>query len=145
MCVIENGEVLFNQAYGVTDAKSTRRWEKNSPVQIASMTKSITSTLVAVLVGEGKLTFDDPISKYIPEYGRLKMRKSGPEVRSPTIAECLSHTWASPVVLWGVSPPVLRSEPVTRPVSPQLWPSKSWRPSLAPSTSTHSGALQPCC
>ena len=96
LCVVENGEVLFNQAYGVTDAKSKRSWEKNSPVYIASMTKSITSTLVAVLVGEGKLAFDDPISKYIPEYGRLKMRKSGAEVRSPTIAECLSHTSGFP-------------------------------------------------
>ena len=96
VCVVENGKVLFNQAYGVTAPKSTRRWEKNSPVQIASMTKSITSTLVAVLVGEGKLAFDDPISKYIPEYGRLKMRKSGAEVRSPTIAECLSHTSGFP-------------------------------------------------
>lgn len=96
VCVVENGKVLFNQAYGVTDPKSTRRWEKNSPVQIASMTKSITSTLVAVLVGEGKLAFDDPISKYIPEYGRLKMRKSEAEVRSPTIAECLSHTSGFP-------------------------------------------------
>ena len=96
VCVVENGKVLFNQAYGVTDPKSTRRWEKNSPVQIASMTKSITSTLVAVLVGEGKLAFDDPISKYIPEYARLKMRKSGAEVRSPTIAECLSHTSGFP-------------------------------------------------
>jgi CubicO group peptidase (beta-lactamase class C family) len=96
VCVVENGKVLFNRAYGVTDAKSTRRWEKNSPVQIASMTKSITSTLVAVLVGEGKLAFNDPISKYIPEYGRLKMRKSGAEVRSPTIAECLSHTSGFP-------------------------------------------------
>ena len=96
VCVVENGKVLFNRAYGVTDAKSTRRWEKNSPVQIASMTKSITSTLVAVLVGEGKLAFDDPISKYIPEYGRLKMRKSEAEVRSPTIAECLSHTSGFP-------------------------------------------------
>ena len=96
VCVVENGKVLFNQAYGVTDPNSTRRWEKNSPVQIASMTKSITSTLVAVLVGEGKLGFDDPISKYIPEYGRLKMRKSGAEVRSPTIAECLSHTSGFP-------------------------------------------------
>ena len=96
VCVVENGKVLFNQAYGVTDPNSTRRWEKNSPVQIASMTKSITSTLVAVLVGEGKLAFDDPISKYIPEYGRLTMRKSGAEVRSPTIAECLSHTSGFP-------------------------------------------------
>ena len=96
VCVVENGKVLFNQAYGGTDANNTRRWEKNSPVYIASMTKPTTSTLVAVLVGEGKLAFSDPISKYMPEYGRLKMRKSGAEVRSPTIAECLSHTSGFP-------------------------------------------------
>ncbi len=96
VCVVENGKVLFNQAYGGTDANNTRRWEKNSPVYIASMTKPTTSTLVAVLVGEGKLAFSDPISKYMPEYGRLKMRKSGTEVRSPTIAECLSHTAGFP-------------------------------------------------
>ena len=96
VCVVENGKVLFNQAYGSTDANNTRRWKKNSPVYIASMTKPITSTLVAVLAGEGKLAFDDPISKYMPEYGRLKMRKSGTEVRSPTIAECLSHTAGFP-------------------------------------------------
>ena len=94
--VVENGKVLFDRAYGVADPKSKRSWEKNSPVYIASISKSITSTLVAVLVGEGKLVFDDPISKYIPEYGRLKMRKSGAEVRSPTIAECLSHTSGFP-------------------------------------------------
>ena len=94
--VVENGKVLFDRAYGVADANSTRRWEKNSPVYIASMTKPITSTLVAVMVGEGKIAFDDLISKYIPEYGRLKMRKSGTEVRSPTIAECLSHTAGFP-------------------------------------------------
>ena len=96
VCVVENGKVLFNQAYGSTDANNTRRWEKNSPVYIASMTKPITSTLVAVLAGERKLAFDDPISKYMPEYGHLKMRKSGTEVRSPTIAECLSHTAGFP-------------------------------------------------
>ena len=59
-------------------------------VAIASMSKPITATLVAVLVGQGKLNFDDPISKHLPEYGALKIK--GNAVRSPTIAECLSHT-----------------------------------------------------
>ena len=66
VCVVENGKVLFNQAYGSTDANNTRRWDKNSPVYIASMTKPITSTLVAVLAGEGKLAFDDPNQNTCP-------------------------------------------------------------------------------
>ena len=51
--------------------------------------------MVAILVEEKKLSFDDPISKHIPEYSKLKLR-DGTSVRSPTIAECLSHTSGFP-------------------------------------------------
>ncbi|MDP7051844.1 MAG: serine hydrolase domain-containing protein [Verrucomicrobiota bacterium] len=91
VCVVENGSVVFNQSYGVLHVKTTKSWESNTPVFIASITKPITATLVAILVEEKKLSFDDPISKYIPEYLKLKLR-DGSRVRSPTIAECLSHT-----------------------------------------------------
>jgi len=95
VCVVENGSVVFNQSYGVLNEKTTKLWESNTPVFIASITKPITATLVAVLVEQKKLSFDDPISKYIPEYSKLKLRDGG-AVRSPTIAECLSHTSGFP-------------------------------------------------
>jgi len=59
------------------------------------MTKPITATLVAVLVEEGKLDFNDPVSKHLEEFSGIKM-KSGEAVRPPTIAECLSHTAGFP-------------------------------------------------
>ncbi|MEE2947743.1 MAG: serine hydrolase domain-containing protein, partial [Verrucomicrobiota bacterium] len=95
VCVVENGSVVFNQSYGVLNDKTAKLWESNTPVFIASITKPITATLVAVLVEQKKLSFDDPISKYIPEYSKLKLRDGG-AVRSPTIAECLSHTSGFP-------------------------------------------------
>jgi len=95
VCVVENGSVVFNQSYGVLNDKTTKPWQSHTPVFIASITKPITATLVAVLVEQKKLSFDDPISKYIPEYSKLKLR-DGSAVRSPTIAECLSHTSGFP-------------------------------------------------
>ena len=66
--VIEGGKTVFQQSYGVLHAGSDKPWKNNTPVSIASITKPITATLVAILVEEKKLSFDDPISKHIPEY-----------------------------------------------------------------------------
>jgi len=93
--VVEDGKTVFQQSYGVLHAGSDKSWKNNTSVSIASITKPITATLIAVLVEEKKLSFDDPISKYIPEYSKLKLR-DGTAVRSPTIAECLSHTSGFP-------------------------------------------------
>ena len=93
--VVEGGKTVFQQSYGVLHAGSDKPWKNNTPVSIASITKPITATLVAILVEEKKLSFDDPISKHIPEYSKLKLR-DGTAVRSPTIAECLSHTSGFP-------------------------------------------------
>ena len=93
--VVEGGKTVFQQSYGVLHAGSDKPWKNNTPVSIASITKPITATLVAILVEEKKLFFDDPISKHIPEYSKLKLR-DGTAVRSPTIAECLSHTSGFP-------------------------------------------------
>ena len=93
--VVENGKTVFHQSYGVLYTDSKESWKNDTPVSIASITKPITATLVAVLVEEEKLSFDDPVSKYIPAYSKLRLR-DGSAVRSPTIAECLSHTSGFP-------------------------------------------------
>ena len=89
--VIRDQEILLDRGFGKVDSKGTRDWRTDEVVGIASMTKPITATLVAILVEEGKLEFSDPVSKYLPEYSDPKL-PNGNTVRSPTIAECLSHT-----------------------------------------------------
>ena len=94
--VVEDREVVFDRYFGAFTEDSKIPWDEQTVVSIASITKSVTATLVAVLVGEGSLSFDDPIAKYLPEYGRLTLQNSDQSVRSPTIAECLSHTSGFP-------------------------------------------------
>ena len=40
---------------------------------IASMTKALTGTAVMMLVDEGKLSLDDPVDKYLPEFQHVKV------------------------------------------------------------------------
>ncbi len=93
--VVHEGKVVLNHAFGKASARASRDWRTDEVVAIASMSKPITATLVAVFVEEGKLDFKDPVSKYLEEFSSIKM-KSGGDVRSPTIAECLSHTAGFP-------------------------------------------------
>ena len=111
MRVVEDGEIIFDRYFGTFSEDSKIPWDEQTVVAIASISKSVTATLVAVLVGEGNLSFDDPIAKYLPEYAELKLQKGDQSVRSPTIAECLSHTAGFPGGTMGKLP---KNSPVKR-------------------------------
>ena len=72
----------------------------DSIFRIYSMTKPIVSVAVLMLLDEGKISLDDPISKYIPELGGLKVGvedpieefKMVPSKRDMTILDLLRHT-----------------------------------------------------
>ena len=57
---------------------------------IASMTKPITATAVLMLQDEGKLSVDDPVEKYLPEFKDLKTADGKPA--RVTIRHLLTHT-----------------------------------------------------
>ena len=57
---------------------------------IASMTKPITATAVLMLQDEGKLSVDDPVEKYLPEFKGLKTADGKPA--RVTIRHLLTHT-----------------------------------------------------
>jgi len=66
--IARNGKIVYHKAYGKANEKGDQL-EKNTIFRIASQTKAITSTAVMMLWEEGKFRLDDPISKYIPEFG----------------------------------------------------------------------------
>lgn len=57
---------------------------------IASITKPITGTAVMMLVEEGKLSIEDPVSRYLPEFKDLKDAEG--KLVTVTIGQCLDHT-----------------------------------------------------
>jgi CubicO group peptidase (beta-lactamase class C family) len=92
--VIADGErILHLGAVGQADLESGRAMTPETLFWIASMTKPIAATAVMILQDEGKLSVDDPVSRYLPEYEKLVI---GPE-RTParnvmTIKHLVTHT-----------------------------------------------------
>lgn len=68
----KNNEVYFN-AFGHADQEAKKAMDRNTIVQIYSMTKPITGTALMTLYENGKFALDDPVSKYAPEFANMKI------------------------------------------------------------------------
>jgi CubicO group peptidase (beta-lactamase class C family) len=55
------------------------------------MTKPITATALMMLVDEGKVALDDPVSKYVPQFAKIKLT-SGETPRAVTVFDVITHT-----------------------------------------------------
>lgn len=88
--VADREKILHLSAVGLSEISNKTPMETDSVFWIASMTKPITATAVMMMQEEGKLSVDDPVSKYLPEFKNLKDAE-GNEV-TITIKQCLMHT-----------------------------------------------------
>jgi CubicO group peptidase (beta-lactamase class C family) len=66
--VATKDKVLHLSAVGQSDLTTGRKMKPNDVFWIASMSKPITSVAVAMLADDGKLSFDDPVEKFLPEF-----------------------------------------------------------------------------
>ncbi|MGC6444780.1 MAG: serine hydrolase domain-containing protein [Rubripirellula sp.] len=90
--VAHQGKVIHLGAVGMRDISAGKPMHRWSRFAIASMTKPMTATAVMILEDEGKLSVDDPIEKYLPEFKNPKL-KDGRELARPlTIRDALTHT-----------------------------------------------------
>ncbi len=64
--VVRDGRVLFEKAYGLADVDSGVRATPRTDYRLASLSKEFTATAVMLLADEGKLSFDDPVSRWLP-------------------------------------------------------------------------------
>ena len=81
VAIVRGGQLVFNKAYG--KANEGLPASPELPYQIASNSKQFTAMAILLLRDEGKLSLDDPVSKYIPGI------TEGDRI---TIRELLSHT-----------------------------------------------------
>jgi len=88
--VVGRDKVLHQEATGLADVATKRPMRSDTLFWIASMTKPITGVAILMLQDEGKLSVADPVSKYLPEFARLKSPSGKPA--NLTIAQLLTHT-----------------------------------------------------
>ncbi|MEP6960689.1 MAG: serine hydrolase domain-containing protein [Acidobacteriota bacterium] len=99
--VVNGDRVLYSGAFGNRDAASNTPVNADSIFQIASMTKPITSVAAMQLVEQGKITLDEPVSKYLPKLANMQVLEgftsSGDPILRPaktpiTLRHLLTHT-----------------------------------------------------
>jgi CubicO group peptidase (beta-lactamase class C family) len=87
IAVVRNDTVLAAKGYGVRELGKPERVDANTVFNIASLTKSFTTTAAAMLVDEGKLSWDAPARTYLPA-----LEFSSPYLTSEvTMRDLLSH------------------------------------------------------
>lgn len=85
--VAEKGKIIFEKSYGYRNGPKKEKNTNNSLYRIFSTTKMFTATVILKLEEEGKLSINDKLSKYYPNF---------PKGDSITIANLLSHTSGIP-------------------------------------------------
>jgi len=66
--VVRDGKVLMSEGFGYRDREKQLPVTPQTLFGIASCSKAFTSALIAMLVDEGKLTYDQPIVEYLPDF-----------------------------------------------------------------------------
>ena len=80
------GEVVQLALRGKRDLAKGLPMERDTLFRIASMSKPITSVAVLMLMEEGKLKLDDPITKWAPEFATMRVLKSAEGSLDDTVA-----------------------------------------------------------
>jgi CubicO group peptidase (beta-lactamase class C family) len=82
--------LLAVDCVGEADRATHKPMTPDTIFWVASMTKPVTAAAVLMLQDQGKLSIDDPVSKYLPEFKTLK----GPDGKpvEVTIKQLLTHT-----------------------------------------------------
>jgi CubicO group peptidase (beta-lactamase class C family) len=70
--VARNDKVVYFEAQGITNAVSGEPIHTDRIFGAADLTKVVGSVAAMMLVEEGKLNLDDPVSKYIPQFGGVQ-------------------------------------------------------------------------
>ncbi len=68
VAVVKDGEVIFQEGFGVRDLKLGLPVTKDTLFAIGSSTKAFTTMSVGMLVDDGKLDWDTPVASYSPEF-----------------------------------------------------------------------------
>lgn len=95
VAVSRRGQLAYFKAFGMADTEDKVKMEKNTIFRIFSMTKAITSAAALMLVEEGKIALDDPVSKHLPQLKDLEVNaKKGNQKaeREMTVRDLLRHT-----------------------------------------------------
>ena len=104
VCVLMKDGMREVTCVGYADVAAKRPITLDSPYMQCSQTKGFCGVTVAILVEEGKISLDDPVSKYLPEFKELKIAVKGKDGKTTlvpaknvlTVRMVMNHTGGFP-------------------------------------------------
>lgn len=131
------GEIVQLNTLGWRDVAAKAPMTRDTMFRIASMTKPVTSVAALMLMEEGKLKLDDPITKWAPEFSNMKVLKdpTGPldqvydAPRDITIEDLMTHRSGLAYGFTSIGPIAHAYEhalgsPLSNPHGPDQWMEK---------------------
>src|SRR4051812_37514379 len=76
--IARNGRIVHHEAYGLMDLDAKKPMVKDGIFRIMSMTKPVIGVSILMMMEEGKVRLQDPISKFIPEWKDMTVAVSLP-------------------------------------------------------------------
>jgi CubicO group peptidase (beta-lactamase class C family) len=68
VCVVKNGKVVVMKGYGVKEMGTNDKVDENTLFMIGSNSKAFTATAMAMLDADKKLSLDDKVQKWLPDF-----------------------------------------------------------------------------
>ena len=87
--IMQDDSIIFDKGYGIADINTKVPIDGNTFFNIASVSKQFTATSVLQLMEEGKLSLEDSVAAYYPEY-------TNPIWKGIKIKHLLSHSSGIP-------------------------------------------------
>jgi CubicO group peptidase (beta-lactamase class C family) len=88
--VAARGNLIYRGAFGKANFQTNADLTPETPFCLASVTKQFTAMAIMILAEEGKLNYDDPVSKYVREFARSE------RTSKITVRQLLTHTSGIP-------------------------------------------------
>ncbi|MGB1656553.1 MAG: serine hydrolase domain-containing protein, partial [Longimicrobiales bacterium] len=88
--VMVDGDLVWADGWGLADRETRELMLPSTVSRTGSISKSVTAVLMMILVDEGVIELDDPVSRYLPEIDGLRDRRNGSE--DVTFRHLASHT-----------------------------------------------------
>lgn len=92
VAIVYRGQLVFAKGYGVRDVGQLAPVDTQTLFAIASTTKAITAAALGMLVDEGKVRWDDPVTKHVPWF----QMKDPWATREVTVRDLITHRGGLP-------------------------------------------------
>ena len=86
------GQLAYSSLVGQMDLGRATPMRADAIFRLYSMTKPITVVALLMLMEEGRIALDDPVTRFIPGFAHLKVRTGEAPARAMTVVDLLRHT-----------------------------------------------------